>query len=295
MQSLKPGRSSTSGTYRPRWRNDASGAGGTITYSELHIFQKKCLELALSWPSHTQDTLSDLVDCLSNIDQESQSKVTNSIQIWLASSPSENDIIKLREHVRMKTMTRRARKRQSNKTGYADGKKIYDLLEPQNTILKHQWLFAKRWVEYSPEDLEEDTLDFNAREKEFEKKRIAALKEIIKAYGSDGVITLCQKGDGGFNIGFLLGRYILSANKLKEFALTCLSMPYNKHSYRIDNCLSGLIHQMEESEKKLFIIGLIEKISSENSETDKLIRLFVNAPFSSSIWNILNTQNDTLQ
>lgn len=296
MRQLKPGSQITSGTYRPHWRSDASGAGQTVTYKDAFDFNKKCQELVLSWPAHTQNTLSDLIDCLSGMEIKDRETVTMKITAWLNSSPPEDDIVKLREHVRRRTMTHRAlRKKNKNSPNYVDGKKIYDLLEPRDVILKHQWLFAEQWVEYSPEELDTGDLDFRAREEKLSKQRAAALREILKDHGTDGAIELCLKGDAGSSIGWILGRDILNTKDLQAFTIKCLSTKSKDNSHRIDRCLSGLLHQLDDKETPIFLRELIKQITEYPQESDQLNRLFLNAPFTKTTWDIIQEQDEKCQ
>jgi len=291
MRQIKPGNSSTSGTYRPRWRSDASGAGEGLTHKDVFDFRRKCQELAISWQTHKKSTLCDLIDCLADMTTKDQEIVTAKISAWIDSSPSDEDVLLLREHVRTRTMTQRARKRNKN-NGYADGKKIYDLLEPQDIMLKHQWLFAKQWVEYTPEELEVEDLDYHARDEEMSKQRIAALNEILNIYGTDGVINLCLSGDAGFNIGLHMSRDIMSTEELHDFSIKCLLKQSTDHKQRIDQCLSGLLHQFDDKSISLFLSEIIEFFAKNDSDLEQLVRVFINAPFTKTIWDLLGTQTE---
>lgn len=296
MQSLKPGGSATSGTYRPRWRNDASGAGSRATDKEFIEFQWKSLRIVLAWPKQTKTTLSDLINCMVRFPKKSQDKMVELVATWLKSSPPDEDILALRESVRTRTMTRRARRKKGSKPPhYANGKKIYDLLEPQEVMLKHQWLFAEQWVEYSPEEFEDDDLSDKAREEKLKKTRIVALKEIIQTYGTDGLITLCLKGNTGLNIGFHLRQDIMHAKALSDFVLKCVSNATQEQNGRINDCLSGLLYQTDEQERIIFLDNLIKRIKKDHSPLEKLNCLYLNAPFLKSTWELLDAQNEKSQ
>ena len=293
---LKPGQGFTSGTYRPRWRSDASGVGQGVTIGERNTFLKKCQDLVLSWNTHTYNTLSDLITCLTAMNEKDQKTVEEQIQIWLESSPSDEEIIKLREHVRTHTMTQRARKRIKNKPGHdVNGKKLYELLEPKEIIQKHQWLFAKQWVEYTPEELEEDDFDFEAREARLSEQRITALKEILKSYGDDGAIKLCLKGEAGYTVGFHLARDIMKIDELHDYFLKCLCTNYDDSNYRVDSSLSGALTQLDDQGREEFLNSIINKFDDKPSEADTISRLLIKAPFKHSTWNILEKQSEQVQ
>ena len=284
MYELKPRPRSTSGTYRPRWRSDASGAGQVVMNNEYPEFRKKCRELVLSWPARSIATLCDLIDCLSNMDSGEREVITNQIKMWRDSLPSHEDILKLREHVRIRTMTQRAHRRNKDKDVYANGKKIYDLLEPEEALPKHQWLFTKYWVEYSPEELEEDDLNHEAREDKISKQRISALKEVLEIHGTDGIIELCLKGEAGSVIGCHLVRDILDEEEIQDYIVKCLSNEALSNNHRIDSCLSGILHQLGDNNRK----NILKKFTGDGDNFGKIIRLFINAPFTRPTWDLLS-------
>lgn len=295
MSELKPFPKYTSGTYRPQWRSDASGAGQNVTQAEYFEFLKKCQELVLSWQAHSQATLCDLIDCLSGMGNEEREIVTNQIKIWLDSCPSDEDILRLREHVRVKTMTEKAKRRNKDEHAYANGKKIYDLLEPKEVILKHQWLFAKQWVEYTPEELEDDNLNHEARGEKISRQRILALKEVLEIYGIDGAIELCLNGETGFAIGCHLTRDIMDEEEIQDVIVKCLSTGAVNDHYRIDSCLSGILHQLNDSKGRITLENLLKQFTDRGEGFDNIIRLFINAPFKRSTWELLQTHHEQVQ
>lgn len=296
IQPLKPGRSFTSGTYRPSWRSDASGAGNTVTNRELRTYGLKCVELVFSWPSHSAKTLKGLVNFLPSMGDDDKKKVVELVKAWVESSPDDEDIIDLREHVRTRTMTTRALRnnKKKNNNNYVNGKELYELLEPEDLILKHQWLFAKGWVEYTPEELEEDSFDHDVREKELANQRVNALNEIVAECGIHGIIALIKKSGSGFQIGAHLHNDILNKNKFPEFILACLSVD-GDHHYEFGNCISGFLLQMGENERELLISNLVNQLTSEHDKEDMVSRIFIYSPFCRSTWNQLGKQSDEIK
>lgn len=292
ISELKPGNGFTSGTYRPRWRSDASGAGLVVNDKERFEFLIKCQNIVLSWPTHTIDTLCDLIDCIAGMKDEDREKVSDIIAEWYNSSPPDEEIIQLREHVRTRTMTTRMRNR-DNDNGYANGKKIYELLEPQDIVFKHQWLFAKQWVEYSPEELEVEDLNYEEREKKLSERRIEALKEVFQLSGFDGLIKLSLFGEGGFNVGWFAGKKILNKHELVQFTAKCLSIKTDAYNNKkIDQCISGILHQFDNEHRLSFMKSITDLIKSDNSDLNKITRITLNAPFRKSTWDFILTLED---
>ena len=295
IQPLKRESSFTSGTHRPSWRSDASGAGNTITRGEAKQYALKCIDLVLSWPTHTKETLKDLVSCLPGMDDNQREKVTSEIKKWFKSSPSDEDVINLREHIRTRTMTSRAQKRNKNKeNSYANGKELYDLLESKDPLIKHQWLFAKTWTEYTPEELEEEDFDHEAREEKLAKQRLDALKEILETYGTDGLLKLITQSGATAQIGEHIYKDLFEKKDIPEFILKCLSQ-YPQSNYEFDGCISGIIFQMGDDEREKLIQNLVAKLKTSDDNIEKIYRLFINSPFDRLTWNLLGLQSDEVQ
>ena len=62
---------------RPRWRNDAAGAGQVVTIGERNRTIMKAVEICLGWPNHDERTLGDLVERLRGLMLEHQSRFGN--------------------------------------------------------------------------------------------------------------------------------------------------------------------------------------------------------------------------
>ncbi len=286
---LRPDQRFTSGTYCPRWRNDASGVLSRHVDENHYNFLRKCLEIVLAWGCPTKDTLSDLIGCLSAVPPKERSLVTKQFKQWLKSSPPDEDIIELRERVRTSTLTYRARRhRNMDESGYADGRIIYDLLEPTDIVLKHHWLFAKHWVDYSPEELKGDDFDNFEHEKRLSEHRVIALKEVLAAAGTDGILRLCRMVDGGSVIGSLLEQEILSEEEVREFAVQCLLTDEKENMGRVDQCLAGLLHQFDDSSSADVLGNLMDRLLECKADQETKLRLALAAPFAKQTWERLH-------
>jgi addiction module HigA family antidote len=91
IDQIKPGSRFGHSSYRPRWRSDASGAGQVVTYREIYDFNRKALDFLIAWPSHDENTLGDLVECLQGMPDEDQTKVWDLINEWC---PKANEAAK---------------------------------------------------------------------------------------------------------------------------------------------------------------------------------------------------------
>lgn len=290
VQNLERGHGYTSGTYKPSWRSDASGFGHNTTYEEARKYALKCVELVLSWPRHNVLTLKNLIDCMHSFEADEKELMLGKVRSWIESSPSEMDIVELREHVRTRTMTSRAIRQIKNngkEDGYISGKELYELLGPKDVVLEHLWLFSNSWVEYTPEDLCEDNLDHRARERGLEMQRKEALLDIVSKKGQPGIFELLKKSNAGFYIGHALFNDVLKSEEIESFILECLSI----ESTEVDSCLSGILHQYDDEGRKDALLKVLNNINSSES----ICRLLLACPFSMSTWSFLEEQESNIE
>ena len=290
---LEPGTSMTSGTHRPSWRNYASGTEGSATQEEGHQFALKCLKIVLNWPSHTKDTLMDMVSCMSGLDDDDREKVASEVQKWVSNTPPSKDILELREHIRTTTMTSRARRHNEN-SSYTNGKELYELLEPEDPLEKHQWLFAKSWIEYTPEELEVETLDFSDREERISQQQVSALYDILAAHGDDGLCSLISKSGAGYKIGYLLYNHVLKEEEISSLVGDRLMLS-PEGTLETGNCISGILHQIPEGERAEFLSHQISKIGAYEDKSRNIARLCGYAPFDQITWKLVSTQAIAVQ
>ena len=74
VDQLDPG--SRTGHYnaKPKWRDEAQGAGKVVTRGEDNQFRRAARDIALQWPEHDVSTLKDLVRRLQMMMEEVASK-----------------------------------------------------------------------------------------------------------------------------------------------------------------------------------------------------------------------------
>ena len=147
-------------SYRPRWRNDASGAGQVATHQEIDDFCQRALALMIAWCSHNEKTLGDLVESLEGMPEEDQAKVWDLIDEW-PQNADEYDKAALRERIRVFALTRQSQRRKLVDTIRNRAREAYDSLQPRDLLIHHSWLFTKQWVQESLEELEDENFDYS--------------------------------------------------------------------------------------------------------------------------------------
>lgn len=283
-------------THRPRWRDYAAGAGQGVTCGEWGCFVDKCRELLLSWRDYTPETLYGLVESLSELDEGQRAKAEHAFRDWLATSPPDEAVMRLRERVRMRTFTETAKERIAEVAppGHTDGKALYDLLEPDDVLLRHRWLFAEQHVEQSPDDLfgRREGAPFKEWEKKITDKRVAALREVLAARGVDGILELCLQGNAGYVIGHLLVRYILDEKQTQACLKRCLSEDPPENGQRLEHCIAGILHAPEDG-KGSVPLERLESLFTDRE--DDLARVISLAPFERRTWDFVESRTEPVR
>lgn len=291
-EQVKPGSSSTSGTYKPKYRNDASGFGQVATRKEGYDFCRACLDEMLSWSTFDVNKLKNLVAILASLDSKDSSRIFEIIQEWYGNAPESDEVIELREYVRRMTFTRRARIHAKGNEGnegeeaYANGKKIYELLEPNDPLDKYFWLFKEHWVEYSPEELEDDDIFFEERDQKLDEQRKDALRLIHEKHGNEGLLKLVLNGNGGMIVGRLCSKYLFDFGQivdLVEDALRYQSTDLNK----VKNFLCGVFAGIEVHELAKIVGELENRLTGSDEAFESKNTVYNSMPFDRTTWDFI--------
>ncbi len=279
-------RHSTIGSYnhRPEWRNDASGAGQPVSGKERYEFLRKALNIVIAWPDHDERTLGDLVAQLPGFPDEDQEMIWRKIETWAASENDETKKAALRERIRVNTLTRRGRKHTTEDVRERAAQ-VYDSLLAQDLVVRHQWLFAKTWVDESYDELEEEGVGFRKREERVARRRTEALREVWNSLGYDGIRRLCVGGEAGGITGWLLAESIVPPSEADGFLSRLVSEPTDKSSANIDNCVGGFLAKLTPERRGESLGALVKQFSAESAAGDeKIVRLLRCAPFDKDTW-----------
>jgi addiction module HigA family antidote len=272
-------------SHRPRWRNDASGVGRPVTSRERFTMARKALDLALAWPTHDEHTLGDLVERLTAMSTEDQQKIWAAITTWAKSNPDDAQKAALREGIRRNTMTRRSIKRGIQQKLCDTAKTVYDLLAPDDIVLRYQWLFANEWIELSADELADDDFDFHKREERVSNLRQTALRQIWDDAGYSGIVRICSLGQACFAIGSQLVTAVLDEQQALAFIYSLVSDQNQELRPKLDRCLSGFLARVEPTARQQLLATIIERLSDEEEAgAIKILRLLQLAPFDAETW-----------
>jgi hypothetical protein len=283
-------------SHRPRWRKDASGAGQPVTRPEIYTFARKALELAIDWPAHDEHTLGDLVKHMHGLDDADQTRIWDRIRAWIASGPSDQRKAVLREHVRVYSFTRRARRHGQPAKSADVARQIYDQLAAPDPVVRHQWLFARQWVEESWDEIEAERFDYQKREHKIAELREQAVAEVWDVAGYDGILTLCETGEASNIVGWQLAALAPADLDPMQLVMRLIADEATQCATQFNMCLSGFLRRLDDAHRDKLLTTLIERFKADrlNSE-DRIIRVLKLAPFKRSTWRIADGLHEGLR
>lgn len=286
-------------SHKPRWRPDGYGFGEPFpTRGPVTAFVREMVEMALTWKEYSLEMLCDLVERLHDLSEADQSRVWTLIEGWAKTKASDAEKAKMREKIRISTLSRRAaiRAKRSGKTASlaTAGAAAYAALEPSDLLNKHAWLFRDGWVDESADEIEDiDKIDFNKRQERINNLRTDALREILRLRGLAGILELSERGNASWGIGVLVASSVLSEEELQELirlALTpVLAVKEAVHSYK--NLIGGALRAVADDDKREVILKSVAASLSE----EETVQLFILAPFGKGTWKLVDALSEAAQ
>ena len=281
MAQLQTGPAVGSYSHRPRWRNDASGAGRSVTVREYNDFRTRALGLLLNWHKHDQKTLGDLIERLPGIPEEDHSSVWDLLDEWADSLPDDVAKAELRERIRLFAFTRRSRHLGLEHETRERSRAAYEKLKPADPVIRHAWLFANQWVDPSDEEIEGGDFDYTKHEERIGVLRHEAIEEIWAQRGVDGVRALLSLNSTPYTVGASLSRTVRAARKRADFLSQCLSIEGGLEE-QIDGCIHGFLASLNSQAVDAILVA-----AARGMDPYSIVRLFRCAPFKQGTWRQL--------
>lgn len=281
MDQLPDGKSQI-GHYssRPRWRSDATGAGGRVTPQERGEFTRHVLNIVHDWPELDVGQLGDLVQRVAWIPRDDQDRVWDRIIAWGQALGDDRAKASLRERIRRSYLTRRG-KMMDLPAGTIEGaRRTFESLEPQDMFIRHQWLFSRQWIEPSAVDVDDRNSSTANREEVIRKQRSAAITEIWDTHGQEGVISFVSEGATGDIVGASLAR-VMPPGARAGFLKRCLDVS-GELATRVDACMQGFLWTLTEGDRTLLLQTAIDSIDLTHAA-----RLLQCAPFRAETWRLV--------
>lgn len=277
------GRTIGSYAHKPIWRDYAIGFGETVTGSEWREFVRHCIDTCIDWPSHTRDTLADLMERTESLDSNHLARLGDAVTGW-AQCASDQDRAWLRERIRISSRRTIRRKAKDQSLEGADqavlvARKAFQILEPQDRVWKHAWLFDKPWVPESWDDLEDD-IDIHARDERIRIQRRDAAREVLSDSGMAGILRLAFTGDASHVVGRSIAEVVEEQAEGLSFVRSVLRDNSLLASRPHQLLISGLFTGMDTTRA----VSLVETLWPECGH-DVGVTLLCLTGFEKPVWN----------
>ena len=269
-------------SHRPNWRNDASGSGRGVPQRERAEFVRKAVEIALSWPHHSEQTLGDLVEHLQSLPEDRQPRVWQLIDEWAARQNDDAKKAALRERIRRYAFTRRSKKRGVSAENAANARAARQSLESSDFVIRHGWLFEQQWVEESVEDYDAENYDYRAREQRIRRDRTAAIAEIWLSGDIAAIDRLLQATGASHVIGAIFPVAITDPDAIARFAEHLISSAKGEREAIYMNALGGLLSGHPDP------IGFLAARVHEGWGDKEVLIYSLCLPFRGSAWRALD-------
>lgn len=270
-------------THKPRWRSDAHGYGEPVSGQERNDFAVFAFKLAVAWPNLTVEMLKELLGNLGGLAEDLQLEVWDRVDAWVKDA-SEGDKAVLRERIRVVALSRRARRWRGEDSAPRSAERARALFErmlPSDPVLRHGWLFEKPWIEESPDEIEDEHLDYNARAKRIDELRQAAVSEVIVAEGVPGLMRVAELGEAHHILGWTFATVTTYDAALLDAVVEIVgSAPLEGARLGV---VMGTLSQAGDKGRAI-LSGAADRVPAV-----ALPSLLTAAPFDRSTWRVLDT------
>ncbi len=265
---------------RPRWRSDATGAGRGVTWNERREFTRHVLDIVHNWPRLNREQLEDLVQRAAWMTEDDQVRVWDRIVAWGRTQGDCQATASLREQIRRRYLTRRGQLSEFSAATIERARTTYECLEPQDTTMRHQWLFGRHWIEPSADDIgNQDTWPSDRREL-IRRQREIAITDIWVTRGVAGVISLLANGATGNVVGTALAP-VIHPKAWPDFIKRCLALSGDL-TIPVDACLQGFLDALCDEDLSLLLETVLGSCDLSNAA-----RLLQCAPFRGHTWRLV--------
>ena len=285
IEQLNTGPQMVTPIYRPRWRSDASDAFRPTVTAEVYKSIRKALDLVLEWPEHDGSTLGDLVEHVQEMPDKDRTKVWDLIDAWMKSEIDEEDKAGLREQIRRFAFTGRDRRNPNDETKDR-ARTTYAKLEPSDPVVRHAWLFAHHWIEFSTAEIVDEGIDHARHAERICQDRIAAIKDIWAKRGFEGVTAILSRGRAADAVGYTVALNIADADARVDFLRKCVCTADDIEK-QMDDCIRGFLLPIDDETREALLSAVID-----NVDADRAMRLLRCAPFRQDTWKLLDRYGD---
>jgi addiction module HigA family antidote len=290
-------------SHKPRWRSDGYGYGEPFqTWDPIIDFTKEITDMVLAWENYSLTMLCDLVERIQDFDNAEQGRIWLLIEDWAKERANDIDKSKLREKIRVSTLSWRALKRANKKNEditviTSAARNAYSALEPTDILQKHAWLFKDTWVEESADEIEDiediEEMDYSRREERINNQRINAMREIVEQKGVPGILHLACNEGAPWTVGILSASDVLAEKDLCQLLKLALEpiVEGKEDILSQKSLISGSLCAVNDDSRR---DNIMKSVSSEISD-EAIIQMLVLAPYRKPTWRIVDMLDESYQ
>ena len=287
IQQFEHGHEVVSPSARPRWRNDAAGAGQLLSGRDPYEFARTAFDLAIAWP-HDETKLGDLAERLGGMTDEERLSVWKRIDEWSRTERSDRKKAELRERIRRAVLTRWGSLRGPEADQRNRAYEVFEQLAPRDPVMRHAWIFAHAWVGELVDGADEEPLDSRKLATLSHELRSKAMMEIWAARGLEGALALLADGDARA-VGNYTACCAADEDRETDVLRTCLANDACSAA-QLDEFIRGFLGRFDESARSALISTLAETATS-----NQIVRLFACGPFREQTWRLVDGQDQSVR
>jgi plasmid maintenance system antidote protein VapI len=280
---------------RPTYRQIARSGPRNMTDSEMQKMYDAALDHMLSWHAPDATKLSHLVKLADQLSETDQQKLIRMINKWLADAPDKDEKSSLAEELRLLGYS--AGKELSSKESNTLKKYFFNLanlLQSNDPVVKHRWLFSESWINESRAELEDAKLNYEERDRRIAEMRSAAIAEVFNVYGLKGILKLLSSGNASYDVGLHLSK-VITVGQTIEIVRQLISSDDTEMLSKRMACAKGLLDRDGEGRSLSYALQVMAKNDGVSIINDEAaIRLLQICPCNESTWQILEEQKPNL-
>ena len=286
LLALLPGhQDSASPNAKPRWRDDDAGAGDVVTDEEIRQFLLSIADVLIELAKGNARRIADLIPKIDHLDESFRDKV-------IALVASATDFLdEDRETVRNATRKFLSWENSFNQDGNkhdrysADAlRPLFDLLTPDDLVIRHAWIFSNGWVEL-PDGQEEN---YEEAEKTRAALRSLAVNEVYSTLGWYGIERLAMQCGDPRLVGWALARDSFDNGDLSVWI--CDWYINLQNAALPDSLTCGLLHAMPQDKFIDFLHKCLEQLEDKAEPGNAIASFVASAPQSMELWVIVENQ-----
>ena len=278
--------------HRPAWRDDDAGAGGVAPNADIRGMLIAASDRQVALAAGCADRIVRLIDKIDIFDAPRVDQILALARGFAAGEATQDERLAVRNAVRHQLHDAdylRERKEDDVPDVVALLLPLYEALEPEDLVVRHGWLFAKRFPKLPEPD---NDRDHRGRVERTTVLRSAALREILEAQGLGGVAALGRACAGEEAVGWSLAGLGLSATMLAPWILD--EAGDLTRSDPIRPLIGGLLRATPPPQSASLLQATVEGATQRGWATDRLARLLALARDERATWDLVLTQGAEL-